>query len=314
MAVVVTRWLTSAVAIEMASERLKIAVQKSGRLADESFALLERCGLRFARSKDRLFCFGENMPIDVLLVRDDDIPGLLLDGVCELGIVGENVAAEQVLERKQSSESPGLTLLRQLDFGNCRLSLAFPESDPSSQAAALDGKRVATSYPRLTEQFLLGQGVKAQIVKLSGSVEIAPSMGTADAIADLVSTGATLRANHLVEGEIMYRFTAQLLQAPINLDAARQQVLDRLLNRVEGVLQVKESKYVMLHAPRQALPAIRKLLPGAETPTVLPLEGDESRVAVHAVCREAVFWEHLEDLKAAGATAVLVLPVEKMLA
>ena len=298
----------------MADERLKIAVQKSGRLADHSFAMLERCGLRFSRSKDRLFCYGENMPIDVLLVRDDDIPGLLMDGVCELGIVGENVAAEQVLERKRLGESADLDLIRQLDFGACRLSLAFPESGSFSQASDLDGARVATSYPRLTEKFLLERGVKARIVKLSGSVEIAPSMGTADAIADLVSTGATLRANHLIEGEVMYRFTAQLLQAPNRLDAARQQVVDRLVTRVEAVLQVKESKYVMLHAPRAALPAIRKLLPGAESPTILPLEGDDSRVAVHVVCRETVFWEHLEDLKAAGATAVLVLPIEKMLA
>ena len=227
MAVVVMRWLTSAVAIEMTSERLKIAVQKSGRLADDSFSLLERCGLRFSRSKDRLFCYGENMPIDVLLVRDDDIPGLLMDGVCDLGIVGENVAAEQVLERKRLGECSDLKLLRQLDFGACRLSLAFPETESCRQAADLNGKRVATSYPRLTEKFLTGQGIQAQIVKLSGSVEIAPSMGTADAIADLVSTGATLRANHLVEGGVMYRFTAQLLQAPASLDAARQAVLDR---------------------------------------------------------------------------------------
>ena len=298
----------------MTTERLKIAVQKSGRLADDSFALLERCGLRFSRSKDRLFCYGENMPVDVLLVRDDDIPGLLMDGVCDLGIVGENVAVEQVLERKRLSQDADLKLLRQLDYGTCRLSLAFPETETLNQAVDLDGKRVATSYPRLTEKFLRGLGIEAQIVKLSGSVEIAPSMGTADAIADLVSTGATLRANHLVEGEVMFRFTAQLLQAPASLDSARQEVLDRLVDRVEGVLQVKESKYVMLHAPRLALPAIRKLLPGAESPTILPLEGDDSRVAVHAVCRETVFWEHLEDLRAAGASAVLVLPVEKMLA
>ena len=294
--------------------RLKIAAQKSGRLSDSSLALLERCGVRFARSRDRLFCYGENMPIDLLLVRDDDIPGLLMDGICDLGIVGENVAEEARLERQRNGEPATFQSLCQLDFGGCRLSIAVPESEQFDGLSWLAGKRVATTYPRLVERFLTSAGVNARIVKLSGSVEIAPSLGTADAVADLVSTGSTLRANHLKEVREVLRSSAMLYQGDTVLCGEKTAIRDRLLRRIEGVLQVAESKYVMLHAPKAALAAIRQILPGAESPTILPLEGETERVAVHAVCRETVFWEHLEELKAAGASAVLVLPVEKMLA
>ena len=292
-------------------ERLRIALQKSGRLADESLGLLSRCGLKFSRSKDRLFCFGENMPVDLLLVRDDDIPSLMGDGVCDLGIVGENVASEYALGSDQ--DVPFRSVVP-LGFGGCRLSLAVPESEDFPSPASLQGKRIATTYPNLVRNFLESKGVTAKIVRLSGSVEIAPSLGTADAIADLVSTGSTLRANHLREVEVILRSEAHLFRSSSELGDTKQEILNRLLARVEGVLQVKESKYVMLHAPKSALAAIREILPGAESPTILPLEGDDSRVAIHAVCRETVFWEHLEDLKKAGASAVLVLPVEKMLA
>lgn len=186
------------------SSRLKIAAQKSGRLADSSFDLLERCGLKFVRSKDKLFCYGRNMPIDLLLVRDDDIPELLMDGVCDLGIVGQNVAEEAQLERKLLGQNSALESVRELGFGGCRLSLAVPEGRPYETASDLNGLRVATSYPQLTARFLAAQDVAANIVKLSGSVEIAPSLGTADAIADLVSTGSTLRANHLKEAEVFF--------------------------------------------------------------------------------------------------------------
>jgi len=294
--------------------RLKIAAQKSGRLSDQSISMLERCGLKFARSKDKLFCYGENMPVDLLLVRDDDIPGLLMDGICDLGIVGENVAEEERLERVRLGEPAQFKSLRRLSFGACRLSLAVPENQAFDSPKDLEGKRIATTYPHLTQAFLNQEQVNAKIVRLSGSVEIAPSLGTADAIADLVSTGSTLRANHLKEVQVVFKSKATLLQSAEVLNPEKQAVLDRLLPRIEGVLQVKESKYVMLHAPRSALDAVKQLLPGAEAPTVLPLEGDNERVAIHAVCRETVFWEHLEELKAAGASAVLVLPVEKMLA
>jgi ATP phosphoribosyltransferase len=291
--------------------RLRVAIQKSGRLSEKSLSLLQNCGLRFARSKDKLFWFGKDFPVDLLLVRDDDIPRMLLDGVCELGIVGENVAREVMLDR---NGGVGLEALRKLDFGHCRLSLAVPENSTIESAAGLEGRRVATSYPALTRALLAEQGIEASIVELAGSVEIAPGLGTADAIADLVSTGTTLRANHLKEVEVLFESVATLYSAAEALSNTKQILLDRLLARIDGVLQAQESKYVMLHAPRSALARIAEILPGAEHPTLMELEGTPDRVAVHAVCREGVFWEHLEALKAAGASAILVLPVEKMLA
>ncbi len=291
--------------------RVRIAVQKSGRLAGESLELIERAGLSFNRSKDKLFWYGRNLPVDVLLVRDDDIPRLLLDGVCELGIVGENVVHERCLERGLTADT--LPALSRLDFGFCRLAIAIPEHQPWRALEDLNGRRIATSYPAVMAQFLAAHKIDAAIVELSGAVEIAPSLGTAEAIADLVSTGATLRANHLKETATILESQAVLYAGIDALDSERTALRDRLVQRIAGVQQVKESKYVMLHAPRTALAAIARLLPGAEAPTVLPLEGSAERVAVHAVCRETVFWEHLEELKAAGASAVLVLPVEKML-
>ena len=291
--------------------RIRVAIQKSGRLSDKSLALLQSCGLRFARSKDKLFWYGQDFPVDLLLVRDDDIPRILLDGVCELGIVGENIADEVMLERNGGT---GLEQLRKLSFGGCRLSLAVPEDSKVSSARDLDGARIATSYPSLTQHLLKQKGISATIVELAGSVEIAPGLGTADAISDLVSTGTTLRANHLRELEVIFKSTAALYQGAAVLSDEKQALLNRLLLRLDGVLHAAESKYVMLHAPREALAEITALLPGAEQPTLLSLEGDKNRVALHAVCRETLFWEHLEALKAAGASAILVMPVEKMLA
>lgn len=290
--------------------RLRVAVQKSGRLSDRSLEILKNCGLRFARSKDKLFWYGQDFPVDLLLVRDDDIPRLLLDGVCELGIVGENIAREVMLERNGGT---GLECLRKLGFGHCRLSLAVPEDMEIRSSSELAGLRIATTYPALTRSLLDAKGISTDIVELSGSVEIAPGLGTADAIADLVSTGSTLRANHLRELEVLFESQAALYRTAHAIDEDKQVLLDRLLSRLEGVLQAAESKYVMLHAPRDALERITALLPGVEHPSIMPLEGSD-RIAVHAVCGETVFWEHLEALKAAGASAILVLPVEKMLA
>jgi len=243
-------------------------------------------------------------------VRDDDIPRLLLDGVCELGIVGENIAMEVMLERGDLSQ---LDCLRKLGFGHCRLSIAIPEQRSYGSIEELQGLRIATSYPALTRHLLDQRQVHSTIVELSGSVEIAPGLGTADAIADLVSTGTTLRANHLRELDVLFHSEAALYGRLDGISAAKRELLDRLLARLEGVMQAAESKYVMLHAPREALQKITELLPGVEHPSVMPLEGSD-RIAVHAVCGEQVFWEHLEALKAAGASAILVLPVEKMLA
>jgi ATP phosphoribosyltransferase len=290
--------------------RLRVAIQKSGRLSDRSQEVLKNCGLRFARSKDKLFWYGQDFPVDLLLVRDDDIPRLLLEGVCELGIVGENIAQEVMLERDQPD---GLVQLSKLGFGHCRLSIAVPERSGITAVEALDGQRVATSYPALTRHLLAQKGIEARISELSGAVEIAPSMGTADAISDLVSTGTTLRANHLKELQVLFQSEAALYGRAGELNPAKQALVDLLLSRLNGVMQASASKYVMLHAPRAALEKITELLPGVEHPSVMPLEGSD-RIAVHAVCGETVFWGHLEALKAAGASAILVLPVEKMLA
>mgnify|MGYP001814273416 FL=1 len=290
-------------------DRLRVAIQKSGRLSERSLEVLKNCGLRFARSKDKLFWYGQDFPVDLLLVRDDDIPRLLLEGVCELGIVGENIAREVMLERDSDGD---LHLLRKLGFGHCRLSVAVPEDSGIDALDGLRDLRVATSYPALTRDLLARQGIRTHISELSGAVEIAPSMGTADAIADLVSTGTTLRANHLRELEVLFESEAALYSRASDMSDNARQLIQQLLARLNGVMQASASKYVMLHAPRDALERITELLPGVEHPSVMPLEGSD-RIAVHAVCGEAVFWEHLEALKAAGASAILVLPVEKML-
>ncbi|MBT8085871.1 MAG: ATP phosphoribosyltransferase [Woeseia sp.] len=295
-------------------QRIKIALQKSGRLTDHSLDLLERCGLKFTQSKDQLFCYGENMPIDLLLVRDDDIPGLVSDDVCDLGIVGLNV----VNEKRLALEADGIDALFdpvfELDFGHCRLAIAAPDDTPFADAASLSGKRIATSYSATLGDYLQRNQITAEIVYFSGAVEIAPRLGRADFICDLVSTGSTLAANQLREVQTIAESEAVIIQTRAELTDAKQQWVNKLLQRLDGVLQVRESKYIMLHAPRAALAEIKRLLPGSEAPTVIPLDGDNGRVAVHAVCRENVFWETLENLKAAGASAMLVLPVEKMLA
>jgi ATP phosphoribosyltransferase len=274
-------------------QRLRIAVQKSGRLTDESLDLLHRCGLKFSRGKDQLMCYGENMPLDVLFVRDDDIPDLVQEDVCDLGLVGLNVLEEKRLAMLARGTAPRIEILQKLDFGRCRLSLAVPH---------------------VLARFLRENGITAEIVTLSGAVEIAPRLGRADLICDLVSTGSTLTANHLREVAAVLASQVCLVRTPVALPDVKADWVRRLLVRVDGVQQVRESKYIMLHAPRAALSQIAQLLPGSESPTVIPLDGTGDKVAVHAVCRETVFWETLESLKAAGASAILVLPVEKMLA
>jgi ATP phosphoribosyltransferase len=287
-------------------ERLRIAIQKSGRLTDACFDLLKQCGLKYTRGKDQLYCYGENLPLDVLLVRDDDIPDLVREDVCDLGVVGENVLNEHPI-------SHSIERLRALEFGKCRLSIAVPESFSYRSPQDLSGLRIATTYPNSLARWLQHHGVAAQSVSLSGSVEIAPRLGRAEVICDLVSTGSTLIANRLKEVETIFHSQAWLVKTPQPLSDFKAAWVARLLQRIDGVIRVKESKYIMLHAPVNALAKIKTLLPGSESPTILPLEGQSDRVAVHALCHENVFWETLESLKAAGASALLVLPVEKML-
>ena len=298
----------------MDEPRLKIALQKSGRLTEPSVDLLVRCGLKLSRGKDQLIGFGENMPLDVLFVRDDDIPDLVQEDVCDLGLVGLNVLEEKRLELAAHGHTARFQSVRTLDYGRCRLSLAVPEGFSWSGIESLHGRRIATTYPYLLERYLREHELRADIVTLSGAVEIAPRLGRADLICDLVSTGSTLQANHLREVATILESHAVLIRTPLDLAPQKHDWAQRLLMRIDGVQQVRESKYIMLHAPRAALAQIRQLLPGSESPTIIPLEGSPDRVAVHAVCRENVFWETLESLKQAGASALLVLPVEKMLA
>ncbi|MBC3380935.1 ATP phosphoribosyltransferase [Serratia fonticola] len=293
--------------------RLRIAMQKSGRLSEESQELLARCGIKINLQQQRLIAFAENMPIDILRVRDDDIPGLVMDGVVDLGIIGENVLEEELLNRRAQGEDPRYFTLRRLDFGGCRLSLATSLDREYSGPQSLQDSRIATSYPHLLKQYLDKQGVRFKSCLLNGSVEVAPRAGLADAICDLVSTGATLEANGLREVEVIYRSKACLIQRDGEMPEAKQQLIDRLMTRIQGVIQARESKYIMLHAPSERLDEIVALLPGAERPTILPLAGSQNRVAMHMVSSETLFWETMEKLKALGASSILVLPIEKMM-
>ncbi len=295
-------------------DRLRIAIQKSGRLADPARDLLARAGLSFRESRDRLFCYGESLPIDLLLVRDDDIPGLIAEGVCDLGVVGRNVLDEQAEERRARGQGEAFRELRALGFGRCRLSLAVPQDWDWRGPDMLAGKRIATSYPQLLGRWLRAKGIDAEPVVLSGSVEIAPRLGQAEAICDLVSTGATLAANQLREVEVLVESEAVLAGPAAAFVDERAELAALLLRRLDGVLRVQGSKLVMFQAPRTALPALMRLLPDAEPPTVMQIDGAASEVALQAVCRQAITWQRLEDMKRAGARGLLVLPVEQMLA
>jgi ATP phosphoribosyltransferase len=294
-------------------ERLRLAIQKSGRLSTDSLDLLNRCGIKVKAPKEKLLLHAENFPIDILFVRDDDIPQLVMDGVCDLGIVGDNVLQEAALERGANGGANPFVTDRTLDFGGCRLAIAVPEELNYASSADLAGLRIATSYPRLTGRYLAEKGIRADVVMLTGSVEIAPRLGLADAICDLVATGSTLEANRLRAVETIFRSKATLIRCDRDLNETKQHALDILLRRIDGVQMAAEAKYIMLHAPKSALAEIKQLLPGSENPTVLPLAGDDTKVALHAVCQEAVFWETMESLKRAGASSILVLPIEKMM-
>lgn len=294
------------------SNRLRIAIQKKGRLSDEAKKLLKGSGVKFNTNSQRLIAHCTNEPIDLLLVRDDDIPTLVMDGVCDLGIIGENELEETELERLAANEPSGYDVLKRLDFGGCRLSLAIPSEVEYSGVQQFQGQRIATSYPHLLKRYLDSNNVKFTNVTLKGSVEVAPRAGIADAICDLVSTGATLEANGLKEAQVFFESQAVLIKSQNQLSDDKQALLDKLMTRFNGVIQARESKYIMLHAPKNNVEQIVSLLPGAENPTILPL-GDSDKVAVHAVSSETLFWETMEELKTLGASSILVMPIEKML-
>ncbi|OIN87465.1 MAG: ATP phosphoribosyltransferase [Alphaproteobacteria bacterium CG1_02_46_17] len=291
--------------------RLKLAVQKSGRLADDSRALLEKCGIRFTKSKDQLFCTAQDFPLDLFFVRDDDIPAFVASGVCQIGIVGQNVLSEEKLLSKNKKLQDVEEVLP-LGFGKCRLSIAIPYGFEYENAQSLQGKVIATSYEGLLSEFLMLNNVEAEIVDMRGAVEIAPRVGMADAICDLVSTGATLAVNGLQEAEVIFKSQSVLIKGT-EISDDQQKILDRLLMRIRGVLQAENSKYIMFHAPIQSLDELRNVIPGSDAPTVLELQGRTDKVAVHAVCNEDVFWDTMEDLRSKGATDILVVPIEKML-
>ena len=294
-------------------DRLRIAMQKSGRLTEPALDLLNRCGLSFRQSRDKLFCFGEGEPVDLLLVRDDDIPGLIAQGVCDLGIVGRNVLNEFQLTQAGLDAEP-LNELRPLGFGRCRLSIAVPNEMDYQGPQQLEGRRVATSYPGLLGEWLRSHGVNAGVVTLAGSVEIAPKLGTADAICDLVQSGGTLVANQLREADILLESQA-VLAGPLTLPVdERGDMLELLLKRLDGVIQVRESRLLLLQTSRATLEAVTRLLPGGPQPTLLPVLGQPDQLMLQALCAGEVSWRQLEEIKKAGAREMFVLPVEKMLA
>jgi ATP phosphoribosyltransferase len=293
---------------ERAPERVRIGLQKSGRISDLSFTLLKNCGLHIDRSKDQLFCRVKELPIDLLLVRDDDIPGFVSNGTCDLGIVGENVFAES----KLGSEVFAASILERLGFSQCRLSISVPDGGEIGALEDLKGRAIATSYPNLLQSYLLGCGIEARAVTMTGSVEVAPRLRIADAICDIVSSGATLAANGLRELTTILESEAVLIRSDRAFGPAKEATIGRLLERMRGAIMAEDSKYIMLNAPRSAVAQIAKLLPGCESPTIVDLN-KEDMVAIHAVCKETVFWDTMEKIKSAGGSAILVLPIEKMM-
>lgn len=298
----------------MDNNRIKIAIQKSGRLTEHTINLLKKCGLVISHTKNQLIGYGENMPFDLMFVRDDDIPGLVQDNLCTLGIVGLNEALEKKIEIENSKKgSSNFKIVSNLDYGQCKLSFAYPDNSNYQDLEKLEGKTVATSYPNIVKDYILKNGLNIDVTQFSGAVELAPSLGKADLICDLVSSGQTLKSHNLTEGQMILESTAVVIRSMQSTDSIQSNWVNKLIERIQGVLQVKESKYIMMHAPRASIDSITDLLPGTESPTIIPLEGTTETVALHVVCKENIFWETLEDLKTKGASSILVVPVEKML-
>ena len=286
------------------TKKITIAIQRKGRLFDSSKNLLIKSGINFSTSGDKLLARSSNMNIDILLVRDDDIPSLVSKGVADLGIVGQNVLAEQVASNKKITAKSVLNL----GFSKCRLAFAKPMN---SRIRSLKNKIIATSYPGLVKKFLKAKNINAEVIKINGSVELTPYIGIADCICDLVSSGATLEANNLIEFKTLMDSEAVLIASGSYKKIKDKSILD-LIKRFEGVINAAESKYVMLNAETKSIDKICKLLPGADSPTIIPLQ-QQDKVAIHALCSEPVFWETMEKLKSNGASSILVMPVEKIL-
>jgi len=281
---------------------LRIALQKSGRLSEDSYQLFKECGIRFDYGTGKLRSVSSNFPAEFLFLRDDDIPGYVEDGVADLGIVGENVAVET---------GRSVNTIHNLGFSKCRLSIAIPRGTDWSGIQDLTGKSIATSYPTLLGNYLKNAGVSADIHEISGSVEIAPGIGLAEAVCDIVSSGSTLLSNGLQEVETIFRSEAILIANP-ELSADKQTLVDKLLFRIKAVQAAKNNKYIVLNAANHAIGQITSLLPGMRSPTVTPL-ATEGWSSVHSVLNENEFWENIEAIRAAGAEGILVIPIEKMI-
>lgn len=283
--------------------RLKIAIQKSGRLYEGSVALLRDSGLTFSIGSEQLKTNVTNFPVEILLLRDDDIPQYVEDKIADIGIVGENVFREK---------SRNTRIIKRLGFAKCRLSVAIPRVEAYDNATFLNGKNIATSYPGIVRQFLQERNISAGIHEISGSVEIAPAIGLADAICDLVSSGNTLKSNGLKEVDVIMHSEAVVITSPV-LEPTRQAILDRLIFRMEAVKNAKNNKYILLNCPNDAIERITQVIPGMKSPTILPLH-DHGWSSLHSVVNENDFWEQIDELKSLGAQGILVIPIEKMIA
>lgn len=282
--------------------KLKIALQKSGRLSEPSVELLKKCGISFSNGLGKLKSEAENFPLEIFFLRDDDIPEYVADGVADIGIVGENVLAEK---------NKNVRVVEKLGFGRCRLAIAVPKSFDYRSVRDLQGKRIATTYPRLLCQFLQANQIKAEIHTISGSVEIAPSIGLADAICDLVSSGSTLFTNGLKEVETVMNSEAVMISRQ-NLDSSLQAVFGKLIFRIRAVKQARENKYILLNVPNEKLEKVCELIPGMKSPTVMPL-AKPGWSSVHSVVAEGDFWEIVERLKSEGAEGILVISIDQMI-
>ena len=283
-------------------ENLKIAIQKSGRLSDKSLGLMAECDIRLTQGKRKLISVSGDYPVEVLYLRDDDIPQYVSDGVADIGIVGEN----EVMEKQKN-----VSIVKRLGFAHCRLSLAVPQDENYREPEWFNGKRIATSYPKILSGYLKQKGINARIEEISGSVEIAPSIGLADAIFDIVSSGSTLISNHLREVETVCYSEAVIIAGP-KLSPEKKELLDGLIFRIDTVLRSKGNKYILLNAPNEKLEKIIDILPGMKSPTIMPLH-EKRWSSVHSVVNEKEFWNIVGKLKANGAEGILVIPIEKMI-
>lgn len=281
---------------------IRIAVQKSGRLSEDSLRLIKECGIKFYNGTGKLKSTSTNFPIEFLFLRDDDIPGYIADGVADLGIVGEN----ELVEKNKT-----VNTLKKLGFSKCRLSLAIPKGQDYPGLSYFEGKSIATSYTKILGDYLKENNINAEIHEISGSVEIAPSIGLAEGICDIVSSGSTLMMNGLKEVEQIFKSEAVLIANP-NLKDWQNDIVQKLVFRINAVQQGKSNKYVLLNAPNESLDKIVSLIPGMRSPTILPL-AQSGWSSVHSVLNEDQFWENIEELRAAGAEGILVVPIEKMI-